>query len=71
MKLDGKRSSFWCVKSIITILIVATFCIMVIINPEKYSTEFMCIASSVITWYFSYQNSKNKKETGDDVNEGN
>lgn len=67
------RSAFWCVKSVITIMIVATFCILTLFNPDRFSTEFMCIASSVVTWYFSYQHQKQIQARKDDenANEGN
>lgn len=54
-------------------MIVATFCILTLFNPDRFSTEFMCIASSVVTWYFSYQHQKQIQARKDDenANEGN
>lgn len=66
-----KKSSLLCVKSIITIIVVITLCVLVVIDFLNGSTEYkdifvFCI-SSVITFYFNHQQQKNKK--GENINE--
>ncbi|MEE1302447.1 MAG: hypothetical protein UHD64_06655 [Bacteroidales bacterium] len=66
-----KKNSLLCVKSIITIVVVITLCVLVIIDflhgTTEYKDIFVFCISSVITFYFNHQQQKNK--TGGNTNE--
>lgn len=55
--------SFLCVKSIITVMLVATLSYLAIQNPEEYKETIINITYIIITFYFTYQSNK-KKEDG-------
>lgn len=54
-----------CVKSIITVVLIATLATLAIMNPDEYKTTIENLTYIVVTFYFSHQS--NKK--GDSDNE--
>lgn len=48
------------VKSIITIALTATFCVLVLMG--KISQEFMTVYTMIITFYFSSQSQKGERK---------
>ena len=55
-----------CVKSIITVVLIATLATLAIMNPDEYKTTIENLTYIVVTFYFSHQT--NKK--GDNGNVG-
>lgn len=53
---------FRCVKSIITVMLCAVFCIIVFTFPESYTDTFKSIITTVITFYFAHQVDKANNE---------
>lgn len=61
-----------CVKSIMTIAITITLCVLTYFYPETYADVFKNVAVMVATFYFAHQN--NKREVSNNVgisNDGN
>ena len=56
-----------CVKSIITVVLIATLATLAIMNPDEYKTTIENLTYIVVTFYFSHQSSKK----GDNDNVGN
>lgn len=57
-----------CVKSIITILITITFCILVFIYPDLYAENFKQIAVMIVSFYFAHQYDKINKNIDNSEN---
>lgn len=57
-----KRNILYNVKSVITILLTLSFCILSILDKDTYSETFKTVITTVITFYFAFQYKKN----GDD-----
>lgn len=61
----GKKNSFLCVKSLLTMVLTATFCVLTVLYPETYSETMKTLISTVVAFYFGTQFQKgvtDKKE---------
>lgn len=60
-----KKSSLLCVKSLITIAVIITLCVLTVIDflhgTTEYKDIFVFCISSVVTFYFNHQTAKNNK----------
>lgn len=65
------KNSLLCVKSMITILVIITLCVLTIIDflrgTHEFKSLFEILTTSVITFYFSHQTDKNEKKKEDNV----
>lgn len=63
-----KKSSLLCVKSLITIAVIITLCVLTVIDflhgTTEYKDIFVFCISSVVTFYFNHQTAKNSKNGG-------
>lgn len=55
-------NNFLCVKSIITITLVGTFCFLTILHPEQYGKTLEHLVFSVVSIYLGTQFQKAKKD---------
>lgn len=55
-------NNFLCVKSLVTIAIVITFCILVITNPITYAETFKNAFFTIVSFYFGTQFQKGKDD---------
>lgn len=55
-------NNFICVKSLITIALVGTFCILAVCNPREYGETMKNIVVTVVSFYFGTQFQKAKKD---------
>lgn len=60
-----KHANLMCVKSIVTILLIATICILAILKPEEYGDTLESLAYIIVTFYFTHQIDKKNAKEGD------
>lgn len=58
-----KRNSLMCVKSIITVCVVTTLCVLTCMYPELYCDTFKSVVTMVATFYFTHQINKKEENT--------
>lgn len=58
-----------CVKSIITICVILTLCVLTVMYPETYCDTFKSVVTMVATFYFTHQLNKREEKQGSDTNE--
>lgn len=59
-----------CVKSIITIALIITLCVLCVLYPDRYSETLKNAVTMVVTFYFSHQIEKTKSQKGDESEDG-
>lgn len=55
-------NNFLCVKSLITIALVGTFCVLTVCNPQEYGETMKNIVVTVVSFYFGTQFQKSQKD---------
>lgn len=66
-----KNKNLLCVKSILTIIVSISFCILCFIYPDTYVDTMKTIIPVVITFYFSHQIGKSQYENNDNKGDNN
>lgn len=56
--LRDKFNNLLCVKSIMTVSVTVTLCILTILYPDTYSEVFRNISVMIATFYFAHQTDK-------------
>lgn len=54
-----------CVKSLITILLVGTVCVLCFLDPPTYSETLKNCVTMVVTFYFAHQQEKLARKDSD------
>lgn len=53
-----KRNSFWCVKSLLTLALSITFCILAVKDSATYGETMKTLIATVVAFYFGTQHYK-------------
>lgn len=53
--LAGEKNNFLCVKSLLTIFLTVTFCVLTVKYPETYSETMKTLITTVVAFYFGTQ----------------
>ena len=58
----GGKNSFLCVKSLLTMVLTVTFCVLTVLHPETYSETMKTLITTVVAFYFGTQFQKGVPE---------